>query len=295
MEFQLRLFQHDPNSSSEGLIEANRIMTNHLKETKEFLDSKLTGFKPDLALVVGSGLGGITTGITKPQVIAYTDIPHFPKPTVAGHAGQMIFGELGSKKVMVLSGRFHYYEGRLMTEITYPIHVVDSLGVKTLVVTNAAGGINPQYKPGDLMILEDHINFMGTNPLIGVRENGGVKFIDMTQAYAPRLREKLDAAAEKLQLPIWRGTYLATTGPSYETPAEIKAFAWLGADAVGMSTVPEVIIARYHNIEVAGISCITNLAAGITNKKLSHEEVLEVGKAAQDKLARLLTEFIGML
>jgi purine-nucleoside phosphorylase len=146
------------------------------------------------------------------------------------------------------------------------------------------------------MIIEDHINFMGVNPLLGgLNENGGVKFIDMTQAYSTRLREKLDTAAEKLQLPIWRGVYLATTGPSYETPAEIKAFAWIGADAVGMSTVPEVIIARYHNIEVAGISCITNLAAGITNKKLSHEEVLEVGKATQDKLGKLLGAFIATL
>jgi purine-nucleoside phosphorylase len=196
---------------------------------------------------------------------------------------------------MVLSGRFHYYEGRSLAEIIYPIHVVDALGVKALIVTNAAGGINPQYKPGDLMVIEDHINFMGVNPLIGGVNGNGVKFIDMSQTYSPRLREKLDAAAEKLQIPIWRGVYLATTGPNYETPAEIKAFAWIGADAVGMSTVPEVIIARYHNIEIAGISCITNLAAGISSKKLSHDEVLEVGRASQEKLAKLLTEFAGML
>ena len=270
-------------------------MMANVKETKDFLEAKLAGFKPDVALVVGSGLGGITQSVAKPVVISYTDIPHFPKPTVAGHAGQMIFGELAGKKLMVLSGRFHYYEGRSLAEITYPIHVVDSLGVKTLIVTNAAGGINPQYKPGDLMVIEDHINFMGINPLIGGVNGNGVKFIDLSQAYSPRLREKLDAAAEKLQVPVWRGVYLATTGPNYETPAEIKAFAWIGADAVGMSTVPEVIIARYHNIEVAGISCITNLAAGISSKKLSHEEVLEVGKASQTKLAKLLTEFVGAL
>ena len=266
-----------------------------LKETKEFIESKLDGFKPEIALVVGSGLGGVTKAVTNPVTISYGDIPHYPKPTVAGHAGQMIFGTLAGKKLMVLSGRFHFYEGRGMAEITQPIQVVDALGAKILVVTNAAGGINPQYKPGDLMIIEDHINFMGTNPLIGGANGNGVKFIDMTTAYSPRLREKLDAAAEKLQLPVWRGVYLATTGPSYETPAEIKAFAWIGADAVGMSTVPEVIVARSHNIEVAGISCITNLAAGITNKKLSHDEVLEVGKAAQDKLGKLLAEFIGSL
>ncbi len=271
-------------------------MMANVKETKDFLDAKLAGFKPDLALVVGSGLGGITKGVAKPIVIPYTDIPHFPKPTVAGHAGQMIFGELAGKKLMVLSGRFHRYEGRSPAEITYPIHVVDALNVKILIVTNAAGGINPQYKPGDLMVIEDHINHMGMNPLMGdMNGNGGVKFIDMSQAYSTRLREKLDAAAEKLQVPIWRGVYLATTGPNYETPAEIKAFAWIGADAVGMSTVPEVIIARYHNIEVTGISCITNLAAGISSRKLSHDEVLEVGRSTQGKLAKLLAEFIGML
>ena len=271
-------------------------MMANLKETKDFLEAKLAGFKPDVALVVGSGLGGITKGVAKPIVIPYTDIPHFPKPTVAGHAGQMIFGELAGKKLLVLSGRFHRYEGRSPAEITYPIHVVDALNVKILIVTNAAGGINPQYKPGDLMVIEDHINQMGMNPLIGdLNGNGGVKFIDMSQAYSPRLREKLDTAAEDLQVPIWRGVYLATTGPSYETPAEIKAFAWIGADAVGMSTVPEVIVARYHNIEVAGISCITNLAAGISSKKLSHDEVLEVGHSSQEKLAKLLTKFIGAL
>ena len=266
-----------------------------VKESKEFLEAKLAGFKPEIALIVGSGLGGVAGMVTKPVTIPYADIPHFPQPSVAGHAGQMIFGELAGKRLMVLSGRFHYYEGRSLTEIVYPIHVLDALGAKILIVTNAAGGINPTFNPGDLMIIEDHINFMGINPLIGLRENGGIKFLDMTQAYSTRLREKLDAAAEKLQAPLRRGVYLAGTGPTYETPAEVKAFAWLGADAVGMSTVPEVIMARYHNLEVVGISCITNLAAGISGKKVSHEEVLEVGKVAQVKLAKLLTEFVGML
>ena len=266
-----------------------------VKESKEFLEAKLAGFKPEVALIVGSGLGGVAGMVTKPVTIPYADIPHFPQPSVAGHAGQMIFGELAGKRLMVLSGRFHYYEGRSLAEIVYPIHVLDALGAKILIVTNAAGGINPTFNPGDLMIIEDHINFMGINPLIGLRENGGIKFVDMTQAYSTRLREKLDGAAEKLQAPLRRGVYLAGTGPTYETPAEVKAFAWLGADAVGMSTVPEVIMARYHNLEVVGISCITNLAAGISGKKVSHEEVLEVGKVAQVKLAKLLTEFVGML
>lgn len=270
-------------------------LTEQLKETKEFLDSKLAGFKPEVALVVGSGMGGLAQSLANPVMIPYAEIPHFPKPTVAGHAGQMMAGTLGGKRLLVLSGRFHLYEGRSVEEVTLPIHVVDALGIKIVLLTNAAGGINPQFKPGDVMLIEDHINFTGVNPLLGFLNGNGVKFLDLSQVYSTRLREKFDNAAEKLQIPIWRGVYLATTGPSYETPAEVKAFAWLGADAVGMSTVPEAIIARHHNLEVLGLSLITNLAAGITNKRLSHEEVLSVGKATEDKLARLLTEFLGTL
>ncbi|MEI8314927.1 MAG: purine-nucleoside phosphorylase [Verrucomicrobiota bacterium] len=270
-------------------------MMPNLKETKEFLDSKLAGFKPEVALIVGSGLSGIASALAKPIVIPYADIPHFPKPTVPGHVGQMVCGELAGKRVLVLNGRLHLYEGRSLAEVVFPVHVVDTLGVKVLLVTNAAGGINPVFNPGDLMMIEDHINHLGVNPLIEFKENDEVKFLDMTQAYSSRLREKLDTAAERAQITLRRGVYLATTGPSYETPAEVKTFAWWGADAVGMSTVPEVILARHHNIEVAGISCITNLAAGISSKKLSHDEVLEVGKASQAKLAKLLGEFLGLL
>lgn len=270
-------------------------LPSQLKETKDFLDSKLAGFKPDLAIVTGSGLGGLAEGLANPVSIPYKEIPHFPRPTTPGHAGQLVAGVMAGKNVLVLSGRFHLYEGRTVAEVVYPIHTVDALGVRVLVLTNAAGGINPTYKPGDLMIIEDHINLMGVNPLLGGLNGNGVKFLDMTQAYSTRLREKLDAAAERLQMPVWRGVYLATTGPTYETPAEVKAFAWLGADAVGMSTVPEVIIARYHNLEVAAVSCITNLAAGISSKRPSHEEVLAVGNAVQQKLSRLLTEFVSLL
>jgi len=276
-------------------VQTTMTLTEQLKETKEFLDARLAGFKPEVALVVGSGMSGITQSLANPVAIPYAEIPHFPKPTVTGHAGQMLAGTLAGKKLLVLSGRFHLYEGRSVGEVTYPMHVVDALGIKIVLLTNAAGGINPQFKPGDLMLIEDHINFTGTNPLLGFTNGNGVKFLDMTQAYATRLREKFENAAEKLQIPIWRGVYLATTGPTYETPAEVKAFAWLGADAVGMSTVPEAIVARFHNIELLGLSLITNLAAGITNKRLSHEEVLTVGKAAEDKLVRLLTEFLGAL
>jgi purine-nucleoside phosphorylase len=197
---------------------------------------------------------------------------------------------------MVLCGRKHLYEGSSVAEVVYPVHIVDALGVKVLIVTNAAGGINPQFNPGDLMLIEDHINHLGVNPLVGgCNGDGGIRFLDMTQAYSTRLREKLEKAAEEQQIPIRRGVYAATLGPSYETPAEVKAFAWQGADAVGMSTVPEVILARHHNIEVLGISCITNLAAGISNKKLSHEEVLEVGKNAAGKIIKLLEKFLAAL
>ncbi|MEI6082801.1 MAG: purine-nucleoside phosphorylase [Verrucomicrobiota bacterium] len=254
---------------------------------KEFLESKLTGFKPEVALIVGSGLGGVTAALTKPVTIPYTDIPGFPQPRVAGHAGKLLAGELGGKRLLIFSGRFHHYEGRPVSELVAPVKVAAALGAKTLIVTNAAGGINPTFNPGDLMIIDDHINLMGINPLIGEPT-----FIDMTQAYSLRLREKLATAGGPS---IRRGVYLATAGPSYETPAEIRAFGRLGADAVGMSTVPEVIMARYQNIEVAGLSCITNLAAGISGKKLSHAEVLEVGQASQAKLAKLLTEFLGLL
>ncbi|MBM3860490.1 MAG: purine-nucleoside phosphorylase [Verrucomicrobia bacterium] len=267
-----------------------------VKETKEFLESKLNGFRPDVALIVGSGLNGLAAALDKPLKIPYDEVPNFPKVSVAGHTGDIVFGELEGKKLMMLCGRVHLYEGRSVAEVVYPVHVIDSLGVKVLVVTNAAGGINPQFNPGDLMLIEDHINHLAVNPLVGgINGENTVRFLDMTAAYSTRLREKMENAAEKLQIPLRRGVYLATLGPNYETPAEVKAFAWHGADAIGMSTVPEVILARYHNIEVLGVSCITNLAAGIALRRLSHEEVLEVGKAAEGKLVKLLGGFLAAL
>jgi purine-nucleoside phosphorylase len=267
-----------------------------VKETKDFLESKLAGFKPDVALIVGSGLGGVAAALEKTLTIPYAEVPNYPKTTVPGHAGEMRFGELGGKKVMMLCGRSHLYEGNSVTEVVYPVHVIDALGVKTLIITNVAGGINPQFNPGDLMLIEDHINHLGVNPLVGgIASEGGVRFLDMTQAYSTRLREKLEKAAEELQIPLRRGVYLATLGPTYETPAEVKAFAWIGADAVGMSTVPEVIVARFHNLEVVGLSCITNLAAGVSSKKLSHEEVLEVARLTEEKLVKLLSRFLAAL
>src|SRR5258706_11544487 len=211
-------------------------MISNVKETKEFIESKIGGFKADAALVVGSGLGGISAALSKPITIPYADIPHFPQVTVAGHSGQMVFGEWAGHKLMLLNGRFHFYEGRTLAEVVYPIHVIDALGIKTLIVTNAAGGINPQYNPGDLMIIEDHINFMGVNPLVGMAENGSIKFVDMGQAYSTRLSQKLQTAAQKMDLPIWRGVHLATPGPNYETPAAANSVAGHVPRAVGTST-----------------------------------------------------------
>jgi len=264
-------------------------MMANVKETKEFLEAKLPGFKPDVALVVGSGLGGITQGVAKPVVISYTDIPHFPKPTVAGHAGQMIFGELAGKKLMVLSGRFHRYEGRSPAEIVFPIHMVDALGVKTLIVTNAAGGINPQYAKGALVLLRDHINLLGQNPLIGANDDRfGLRHPDMTDAYSGQLRYLALQEAERLGEELFEGVYAAVAGPSFETPAEIRYLRAIGADLVGMSTVPEAIVARQMGIEVLGISCVTNLAAGILNQAITHEEVLETGERVHAQFTALL-------
>lgn len=296
MAFQQSLFPSDPNAWWTRSRERQTAMLTRLNETRAFLETRLAGVRPDLAIIAGSGLGGLATALTQPLRIPYAEIPHFPTPGVAGHAGEMIGGQLAGKPVLVLSGRVHVYEGRPLEDVVYGVNTLSALGIKLLVVTNAAGGINRRYNPGDLMIIEDHLNFLGVNPLTDAAlEDGRSRFIDLSQAYSARLNEKLAAAAAACEIPIWRGIYLANRGPSYETPAEIKAFAWLGADAVGMSTVPEVIMARYHNIEVAGLSCITNLAAGIGGKKLNHDEVLETGRAVQDKMLRLVTAFVGGL
>ncbi len=266
-----------------------------VKESKEFIESKLAGFKPDIGMITGSGLGDAIPALTNPIVIPFTDVPHMPRTSVAGHEGRLIAGSAAGKNLLVMNGRFHLYEGLSVDDVTYPVHVMDAFGIKTLIMINAAGGINPRFKPGDLMAIEDHINFTGVSPLRGGVNGSGIKFTDMSQAYSTRLLDKLINVAERIQMPLWRGVYLATIGPAYETPAEIKAFAWLGADAVGMSTVPEVMVARYHNIEVAGLSCISNLGAGISGRRLSHEDVLSVCRASQEKIRALLTEFIGVL
>lgn len=257
-----------------------------VKESADYIISKTT-IKPTVGIVLGSGLGGLANIAENKETIPYEEIPNFPKSTVAGHEGNFVFGRIGATDVVMMQGRFHYYEGFTMKELTFPIYVMKLLGVKTLIVTNACGGINPNFAPGDLMIITDHINMLGSNSLIGPNdERFGVRFPDMTEAYSVELREKAKAIANDLYIDYQTGVYALFSGPCYETAAEIRAFSVLGADAIGMSTVPEVIAANYLGMKVLGIACITNMATGIAKKKHSHEAVL---KTAEESGKRLCT------
>ncbi len=260
----------------------------------EFIQSKINDFRPSTGLVLGSGLGFFADDRVKETiVIPYGEIPNFPRSTVAGHKGQFVFGQVGGHKVVCMQGRFHYYEGYPMSELIKPIRIMAKLGVKTLIVTNAAGGINRSFDEGTLMLITDHINFLGDNPLIGPNDDSlGTRFPDMSTAYDPELRARAEAVAGELGIAVAKGVYLAATGPSYETPAEIRAFETLGADAVGMSTVPECIAANHAGLKVCGISCITNKAAGISSKPLSHDEVAEVAGRVRNQFADLLEHLI---
>lgn len=241
--------------------------------------------------MLGSGFRGVLDAVKVDTAIAYSRIEGFAAANVAGHEGKLVFGWIGDLPAVVLAGRAHYYEGHGMETVTFPVRVLGALGVRDLVLTNAAGGIHRRFKPGDFMRLTDHINFMGANPLRGPVNGGEPRFPDMSEVYDRELGRLLDRAARASHIRLHRGVYLAVSGPSYETPAEIRAFARLGADAVGMSTVPEAIIAKALGMRVAGFSCITNLAAGRSTRALSHDEVLAMGKKTADQAARLLTEF----
>jgi len=246
----------------------------------------LSKLRPKLALVLGSGFNHVLNELQVDAEIAYSKLRGFPQPRVAGHDGKLVIGKLGNTPVMVLSGRAHYYEGHSMEQVTAAVRALAACGVHDVLLTNAAGGINPKFRVGDFMLVTDHINFMGVNPL-----RGGPEFVDLTEVYDANLRKTLIGAARKIGVKLHQGVYLAVSGPSYETPAEIRAFARLGADAVGMSTVPESIVARQCGLRVAALSCITNLAAGLGKTTLSHEEVLETGNAVKRTGARLLKEF----
>ncbi len=245
--------------------------------------------RPTVALILGSGLGDYANTLEDPVRIPYSDIPNFPQPTVEGHAGAFVFGRKQGMDVVVLQGRVHYYEGLSMQEITLPVRVLVALGVKTLVLTNAAGGINLSYNPGTLMLISDHINFSGANPLIGKNlDKFGPRFPDVSDLYTAALREKIKKQAAENQIPLEEGVYLMCSGPNYETPAEIRAFRTLGADAVGMSTVPEALVAGHSGMAVVGVSCITNMAAGVLPVKLSHKEVMETADRVHDLFQRLV-------
>ncbi|HEY7411154.1 MAG TPA: purine-nucleoside phosphorylase [Vicinamibacteria bacterium] len=252
-----------------------------------------TGLHPSIGLVLGSGLGAFARSLERPTVIPYAEIPHFPRSTAIGHAGELVVGHSHGVPVAVMSGRPHFYEGHSPQAVVFPVRVLGRLGVKILVMTNAAGSVNVNYKPGELMVVEDHINLMGFNPLVGPNEESlGERFFDMSEAYDPALREIAEKACWKAGVTVRKGIYFAVSGPSYETPAEIRMARTLGADAVGMSTVPEVIAARHLGLRVLTISCITNMAAGVLKKKLDHREVLEVGHKVRDALTDVLGRVI---
>ena len=245
--------------------------------------------RPTVGMVLGSGLGDFADTLEEAVRIPYSQIPNFPVPTIAGHAGALVFGKKQGKDVVVLQGRIHYYEGLSQKEITLPIRVLAAIGVKTVVLTNACGGVNLSFNPGDLMLISDHINYSGSNPLIGPNLDAfGPRFPDCSDIYTARLRRIIKEKAAEAGIALQEGVYAMYSGPNYETPAEIRMFRCLGADTVGMSTVPEALVAAHCGMEVVGISCVTNMAAGILPQKLSHAEVTEVAARVHDKFQRLL-------
>ena len=251
---------------------------------------------PDVAIVLGSGLGAFADRLESPTAVPYGEIPHWPVSRVIGHAGMLVAGRAAGRPVIVLAGRAHFYEGHSMSTITFGTRVLARLGVRTLVLTNAAGGINTTFTPGTLMVIDDHINMMGTNPLVGPNDDRfGVRFPDMTEVYSKRLRTLTDDAAGRAGVPVRHGVYVGLHGPSYETPAEIRFLRAAGADAVGMSTVPEAIVARHMGLEVLGISCITNPAAGVLPEPLDHNEVMDVARRVSGQFMSLLEAILGGL
>lgn len=254
-----------------------------------------TELRPQMGIVLGSGLGAFAEQIETPVAISFTEIPHFPQSTVPGHSGRLVVGTVAGVPVAVMQGRVHAYEGYSSDEVTFPIRVLGRMGVRCLVLTNAAGGINPAFHQGQLVLIADHINFSGRNPVVGKNDQRfGPRFFDMSEAYSGRLRRMAHEAAREMNFRLDEGVYVSVLGPSFETPAEIRAFRTMGADLVGMSTVQETIAARQMSIEVLGISCVTNMAAGIQEEPLSHEEVIETGRHVEAQLTELLTRLVPM-
>jgi len=268
------------------------ILYDQINEAVGFIKSR-SSLLPGVGVVLGSGLGEFAETLAEKTVIPYGQIPHFKKVSVVGHAGRLVIGKIQGKPVAVMQGRYHYYEGHDIGEVIFPIRVLCSLGIKKLLLTNAAGGISPMLVPGDLMIIRDHINMLGINPLKGENDDRlGPRFPDMSRVYDERLIDIIAGSMQSMGMGVKKGVYLALSGPSYETPAEIKMLAVLGADAVGMSTVPEAIAARHMGVTVAGISCVSNLAAGISKTPLSHKEVTETADRVKGSFIKLLDEII---
>jgi purine-nucleoside phosphorylase len=272
---------------------------DQVNQAADFLTSRLGAMSPRIGIVLGSGLGAVAEAVESPVFVPYGEIPHFPQSTVEGHSGRIVAGYMNGVAVVVMQGRVHYYEGYTPQQVTFPMRVLGRLGLTAVILTNAAGGIHPSYRVGELVLISDHINYLGFNPLIGPNEarfgdgvSTGLRFFDMTEAYSRKLRTLALAAARAEGFPLEEGVYLATSGPSFETPAEIRAFRAMGADLVGMSTVPETIVARHMGIKVLGLSCVTNLAAGISPTQLSHEEVFEAGARVQHRLAGLIRRLL---
>ena len=266
-------------------------MYEKIQETASFLKERMTS-KPETAIILGSGLGHLADEIEVETEIAYSEIPNMPVSTVEGHSGKMLFGKLGGKEILAMQGRFHYYEGYSMKEVTFPVRVMYELGIKNLFVSNAAGGMNQAFHVGDLLVLNDHINMFPEHPLRGKNFPTGPRFPSMHQAYDPEFIKIVEEAAEKLGIKIFKGVYLGTQGPTFETPAEYRMFRGMGADAVGMSTVPEVIVAVHCGIRVFGISVITDLGGFDEAVKVSHEEVQAAADAAQPRMTALMKELV---
>jgi purine-nucleoside phosphorylase len=262
----------------------------------QYVRTKIGRLQPHLGIVLGSGLGAAAESVMNPVMIPYEEIPNFPRSTVEGHSGRLVVGTLGGSPVIVMQGRVHFYEGHRAEAVTFPMRVIGALGIRAVILTNAAGGISDKYHIGQLVLISDHINMMGWNPLVGPNEarfaferaGYGLRFFDMSEAYSSRLRELAIRAAGLEGEKLDEGVYLAVSGPSFETPAEIRAYRTMGATLVGMSTVPETIVARHMGMEVLGISCVTNLASGLSATPLSHAEVFEAGRQVERKLADLL-------
>lgn len=267
-------------------------MLEKIQETAAYLKSKMHT-SPETAIILGTGLGSLVNEITEKYEIKYEEIPNFPVSTVEGHSGKLIFGKLGNKDIMAMQGRFHYYEGYSMKEVTFPVRVMRELGIKTLFVSNASGATHPDFEIGDLMIITDHINYFPEHPLHGRNIPYGPRFPDMSEAYDKELIRKADAIAKEKGIKVQHGVYVGTQGPTFETPAEYKLFRIFGADAVGMSTVPEVIVARHCDIKVFGISVVTDLGVEGKIVEISHEEVQKAADAAQPKMTTIMRELIN--